>query len=774
MKLIIAEKPSVAEAIAHSVGAREKISEGRASCYQGNGYYVANAAGHLYDIGMPENYGYKEWTIDTLPFFPQFEIHEKDDSGKDLRKIITTLMKRDDVDEIICATDAAREGELIFRHIYEANHCTKPVKRLWINSLTDEAIREGMNNLRPSSEYDNMYKAAFTREKCDWYIGMNLSRLYGIADHYAHRIGRVKTPLLAIIAERDNEIKNFVKSTSYKLMLENGAVSREAFSSAAEAEAAAEKCKGHDISVLKADKEEKTENRPELYSLSALQMDANDLLGLSAAQTLEIAQSLYEKKLTTYPRTDSRYISEDMKPMIENIVRTLSQTEDYADRAKELIDNGLNLDKRIVDNSKIGDHHAIIPTEKINLSANLTDNERKVYALIINRLLMGLDKKHRYYEYTYEFWCEDINFDLKAKEIIEQGWKKYRPRYDDDTAETTTEHYEENSIFSSDISIKECVTSPKKHFTDKSLISVMENIDNRIDDKTLKEAVAGKGIGTSATRAGIIEELIKADYIVRSGKQLLVTDFGAAFIDSLPDNVKSVERTAEWEQVFDDIQNKGVSPDTLENDVKTFVKTTVIYEKTSGRTPLPQHNNPHAPSREAVGKCPRCGKNIYEGEKNFYCEGGRECGFSIWKTNRGIKSDITADRAKKLLNNEAVSLKALTKENEEYTADFKLDDTGKYVNLVRQKSERVSIGKCPRCKKDVYEGKLNFYCETGKGCGFTLWKEDKFNGVTVSAKNAADLLSKGKTTITKKTLSGSEKNTYSLVDTGKYINLKKE
>lgn len=780
MILVIAEKPSVAQNIARTLGAREKIygSGSKNFCYSGNGYYVANAVGHLYGVGSPADYGFKEWKLETLPIFPDFKIFPTDSSKDSLRKLISELMNSKDVTEIICATDAGREGELIFRHIYNANNCTKPVKRLWINSVTEEAIKEGMANLKPMSEYDNMYSAAFTREKLDWLIGMNLSRLYGIKDDYPHKIGRVKTPLLSIIAERDREIEDFTPKTSYKLVLSNGAESREEFPTGEEAAEKRNKSINRPVNVVSVNAAEKTENRPLLYSLTSLQMDANDLYGFTADETLALAQSLYEKQLLTYPRTDSEYISEDMRAAAEKIVNMIVGSDSaQSDRVKKLLEYGLNLDKRVIDNSKIDDHHAIIITDKAPQNISLSDNERKLYDLVTNRFLMALDKPHIYSQTDYEFWCEDITYTLTVRKTVQEGWKAYRPKYEEDgREEKDVPEYAEGSVFTADeITVKEIVTQPKKHFTDKSLLSVMKNIDNRIEDKALKNAVSERGIGTSATRAEIIKQLIEAEYVERKGKQLTVTEFGRQFIDSLPDNVKSVERTAEWEQYFDNIQKKGISPNELTEEVKTFIRTTVSYENSRERTPV-HHENPNGRSREAIGVCPRCGKNIYEGKSNFYCESGKDgCGFSLWKENRGIKSSITAERAKKLLSGEAVSLNALTKEGEEYKADFNIEDTGKYVNLVRQKTEKVSIGKCPRCGKNIFEGRSNFYCESGKdGCGFTLWKEDKFNGVTVTAKNAAELLTKGKTSISKKTLSGTEKAVYNLVDTGKYINLKKE
>lgn len=590
----------------------------------------------------------------------------------------------------------------------------------------------------------------------------------------------MKTPLLSIIADRDKEIENFISQTSYKLVLANGAESTEDFPSGDEAEEKKSQSVGKLVNVTAAEKIEKSENRPLLYSLTSLQMDANDLYGFTADETLALAQNLYEKKLLTYPRTDSEYVSEDIKSVIENIVQLIADSPmGNNERAKNLLSQGLNFDKRVIDGSKIDDHHAIIPTNLVDKAAdfNLNDKEKSIMELVINRLLMALDKPYVYMAYEYEFWCEDITYTLSCKKTVQEGWKAYRPKYEGETEEKSNipEYSEGSSFTAENITVKEVKTQPKKHFTDKTLLSVMKNIDNRIEDKSLKSAVSERGIGTSATRAEIIKQLIEAEYVERKGKQLIATEFGRAFIDSLPDNVKSVERTAEWEQYFDNIQKKGISPDELTNDVKTFIRTTISYENSRERTPV-HHENANAPKREAIGVCPRCGKQIFEGKSNFYCESGKDgCGFVIWKENKFYLTKITAEMVKKLLDGKTVPLKAKNKDDEVYTADYQLDDTGEYVNFKRVKTEKTPVGKCPRCGKPIFEGKSNFYCESGKdGCGFTLWKEDKYNGVTVSAKAAADLLAKGKAAISKKTLKGTEKATYSLVDTGKYINLKKE
>lgn len=314
MQLIISEKPSTAKIIASAVGANEKEYDGKEYCYKGSGYYVVNARGHLYSLGMPEDYGYsKAYKLEELPMFPMFELHPESDSTNGLRRIIAKLINLPEVDSIICATDAGREGELIFRHIYNANHCTKPVYRLWCNSMTEEAIRKCMENLPPDGDYDGEYYAALAREKSDWIIGMNLSRLYGVMDNYPHRVGRVKIPVLSIIVDRDKEIENFRKTVSYRLEMDNGALSDRVYATREDAEKALADSIGTNANVQYAVSENKSKNRPLLHSLTTLQQEANRVYGYTAKEVLEAAQSLYEKKFTTYPRTDCNYISDDMR-----------------------------------------------------------------------------------------------------------------------------------------------------------------------------------------------------------------------------------------------------------------------------------------------------------------------------------------------------------------------------------------------------------------------------------------------------------------------------
>lgn len=778
MQLIISEKPSTAKIIAAVVGASDKEYDGKEFCYKGNGYYVVNARGHLYSLGMPEDYGYsKVYRMDELPMFPTFELFPECDSTNGLRRIIAKLINLPEVESIICATDAGREGELVFRHIYNANKCTKPVYRMWCNSMTDEAIKKCLENLPPDSDFDGEYKAALAREQSDWLIGMNLSRLYGVMDNYPHRVGRVKTPVLSIIVQRDKEIENFSKTTSYRLEMDNGALSEQVYATKEEAEKVLAASKGTDANVQSAITENKSKNRPLLHSLTTLQQEANRVYGYTAKEVLEAAQSLYEKKFTTYPRTDCNYISEDMRGKVIAVVSKMVDREEYSERSRRLLGQALNFDSRIINNKAMEghDHHAIIPEENTDSLERLTERERNVYHLVVNRLLCAVDKPYTFTETNYEFWCNDVAYKLKTVKPLEMGWKAYDTEADE--ANTSELSYAEGSTFiPGDIHIKVCETKPLKHFTDASLLSVMNNIDNRIEDEDLKTAVKGKGIGTEATRADVIEQLIEVGYAERNGKNIVSTPLGRDFINSLPESLKSLERTAEWEQTFNNIKEKGFDPDKFIDEIKAFVTSVVNFEKSPSRHREPlKYENPNAKQRETLGTCPRCGKNIFEGEKNFYCESGKEgCGFTVWKNDKFIEDSVTAEHMKMLLSNSPVKLRAKAKDGKVFTAEYNLEDTGKYVNLKRVKAEKVSLGKCPKCGGDVYEGEKNFYCSTGRDkCDFSIWKEDRFNSITITAANVKDVLEGKPFYKVKKQVGGNPlKIKYVMSISGKYVNFK--
>ena len=680
-RLIISEKPSVSASIAYCVGATEKVSEGKSFYWQGNGFIVSNALGHLIGIGMPEDYGWEKWELDTLPLIPsQFKLFPLDGYGGQIQ-LLKKLMSRDDVTEIINACDAGREGECIFRYIYKYLGCNKPTKRLWISSLTDESIKQGMANLIDGREKNNLFEAGYVRAKADWILGMSLSRLYSIVNDDKHKVGRVKTPVLNIISTRDEAIAAFTKRQFYKALLENGAECETVFDTQEQAEAVRSKCSGKTGFVTSAKAESKKENRPLLHSLTSLQREANDLFGMTAADTLKAAQSLYEKKLTTYPRTDSSYISDDMIPLVESIVKCLSDYD--GERTAELLANGLNFDKRVVDNTKISDHHAIIPTNLIGRLAetDLSEDEQRIVKLVINRFLSALDKQYSYEETKYEFTVEGEVFKLTVRIPTELGWRKYKmaePKEMDEESDVTPQvKYSEGDVITAvNMAVKQGETKPPKRFTESTLLAAMENIDRLIDDKELKGFVKERGLGTPATRASIIEELIAAQYIKRNGKQLISTDYGRAFAASLPENVKSAELTAQWEQALSDIENSNGTAENLLAEIVKNVTEIISYEKsTTNRSPITR--------KRAVGVCPRCGSPVAENSKGFSCSAGRDkCGFFIFKTDKRIGRDYSAAEIAELLANGKVTLKNCTSsKGNKYSAVFSLEDTGKYVNL---------------------------------------------------------------------------------------------
>ena len=790
-KLIIAEKPSVAKNIAHTIGAYDRISSdnGATFAYYNEEYYVANAVGHLYGLGNPTDYGYSKdfaasYENGELPMFPDFKTFPTGESNSEIRKFLNDLINKDDITEIICATDAAREGELIFREIYTSSGSTKPCLRFWTSSLTDDAINDALANMKPLSAYENLYQTAKVRNELDWIFGMNLSRLYTALNNSSHRVGRVITPLLGIIVDRDNDIMSFKSTTSYKVLLNGFALSEEVYNTEEEAAAVANRDRTSDVRVQKAQKDDRVQNAPKLYSLTRLQQDANDFYGMTAQEVLDTAQKLYEKKFTTYPRTDCEVISTDMVEQLKKTVDMLETIPEYTEHAKEVKESGIILDKRVVNNDELTDHHAIIPTLQPSVSrSSLSENEIKIYDLVANRTLMAVGERYIYTEIEYEFWCNDIIYHAKVKNPVQMGWKRWEKS---NKKKENYPIYNEGSVFAPDtLTVKECTTQPPKHFTDATLLSVMENIDNRMERAELKEAVKGKGIGTSATRADAIEKLITSGYADRKGKQIISTEFGRAFVSSLPAQVLSVERTAEWEQKFDEIEKTGASAEGLYNETKQFVTALVQYE--GAITDRVKVKNPNASSGKGFGvKCPRCGMEIVE-KKDFYgCSSYKDatnkgCGFTLFKKHRQgwFDGEITPSKAKDLLAGKSIKLKTTNQKGEKYEANWELKDDGKYVNIVRSAKSVEAIGKCPRCGKDIVEGKMAFSCTSYKtkdepGCGFAIWKEDKRIG-TVTAKMAKELLSKGETTVKRKTINGEIRQTVVLVEKEvngkKYVNL---
>lgn len=670
MKLVVAEKPSVARDIAAVIGADEKVN----GALKGNGYIVTSARGHLVRLKDPTEYDerYQKWALNDLPIVPEFEFTPVS-GAEDCLDALTQNMLSSDVDEIICATDAGREGECIFRYIYDYIGCTKPVKRLWISSLTAESIKQGFNNLLSSSEKDSVYAAGLARNKVDWLFGMNLSRLYSIYCSAKCSVGRVQTAVVNMIVQRDREIAAFVKKPYFKLKLENGAEwfdgEVDSFAEQSEAETVKAKCENQLCTVKKVDTTLKKENRPLLFSLTSLQAEANDKLGFSAATTLTIMQSLYEKKLLTYPRTDSNYITDDMAPKLEGLVKKVRFFDEAA--ADELILTGLNIDTRVVNNAKVSDHHAILPTEYIDKAEKieLTKEEKAILDMVIRRFLAVLSQEYQYNETAVIFDVNGETFRCKYKVPVKLGWKRFYPGQDEDNGKAVN-YTEGESFEAKDLTISECETQPPKHYTESTLLKAMENIDRRIEDKELSSYVSERGLGTPATRAAIIERIITVGYIKRSGKSLLAEEKGVKLIDILPEGVKNIEMTASMEQQLAAIE-KG--SETAENVIaQTIQKVRDIITLEAGREHVSL-----APPKISLGKCPKCGGSVYEFTKNgntvYYCENSpAKCFFRLWAddkffTTKGKK--LTSSIVKSLLAKSKVKLSGLKSERTGATYD---------------------------------------------------------------------------------------------------------
>lgn len=747
MQLIIAEKKSVGESIAKVLGLTDKED----GCIKGGGFIVSWCVGHLVGMSLPDSYGkqYENyWTFDNLPIIPHEWKFESDSSKAKQLKILKTLMNDKSVDELICATDAGREGECIFRYVYNFIGCKKPVKRLWISSMEDSAILNGMGNLKPDSDYDNLYTAGLCRAKADWLVGMNGSRLFSNRFGTALNVGRVQTPVLAMVVKRDFDITHFVKEKYFNIALDCGeftAVS-ERLKDENTAREIADKCSGKTASVKSVEKEIKTVNPPNLYDLTTLQREANRQFGYTAKQTLEYLQSLYDNKLATYPRTDSRYLTEDMEQTALDMVHTII-TAIPEFNSVSLPDPDI---RHCLNNKKVSDHTAVIPTAEIanaNLSA-LPAGERNILLLISAKLLLAAAKPHRYRSIKAVISCQETNFYANGKTVVESGFKdiekviKAQLKGESETQEKETalpELTEGQAFDNVSSEVISGFTSPPKPFTEDSLLSAMEHAGN--DEYDEKSDVEKKGLGTPATRADIIENLVKREYIIRDKKKITAAEKGVNLIEVMPDEIKSPKLTAEWEMSLHDIEKGIASPDKFMSDIEDFVKNLV-----SGYSEKVQDSR-FKKEKEVIGKCPRCGKNIYEGKVNFYCESGKNgCGFTIWKNNKYPQAEIDSKTAKKFLTEGKAELNTVNKEGKPYTATFEMVDDGKYVNFSYCKQERTAIGKCPKCGKNIYDYPKSYSCED-MNCDFVVWKS--INSKTISETQVKKLLEKGRTDLIK-------------------------
>lgn len=667
MELVIAEKPSVAQSIAAVLGATQR----KDGYLEGNEYLVSWCVGHLVELAQPESYeeAWKKWSYKSLPIIPQEWQHEVKSDTKAQYQILKKLMHDDRVDAVVCATDAGREGELIFRLTYNMAGCRKPMKRLWISSMEESAIRDGFHNLRPGSDYDNLYHSALCRQEADWLVGINGTRLFTVLyGGKALKVDRVQTPTLAMLVDRESKIMNFKKEAYYMAhIMGNGldAVS-EHISDKTEAGRVAGACENGQALVTSVVKEEKWVAPPKLYDLTTLQRDANRLFGFTAKQTLEYTQSLYEKKLVTYPRTDSQYLSDDMEGTAKNVIEAIFNSLLFEQNIM------FNPDiKRILNSKKVTDHHAIIPTMEIikqDLKA-IPESEMKILSLCANRLLCATGEKHIYNSTKAEITCNNTVFKVSGKEVWKNGWKEFEDFFKNSykTTEDKSDTEEEKklpelregmTIAVEQTRVSEHFTQPPKHYTEDSLLSAME----RAGAEDMGDEVERKGLDTPATRADIIEKLVKDGFVKREKKQMIPTEDGMKLITILPDVVKSPKLTADWENELTLVSKGEVAAEQFMSGIEAMVSDLVkTYHSVSDEQKA--MFGAGRGGQEVLGKCPKCGADVVKGKFGAYCTG--KCGMNVGKALGVTLSD---SQVKSLLGGKKILVKGLKGKKGSYDA----------------------------------------------------------------------------------------------------------
>ncbi len=688
MRLVIAEKPSVAQSLSAVIGANAR----KDGYLEGNGWRVSWCVGHLAGLADADSYDpkYAKWRYDDLPILPS---DWKMSVGRDKKKqfdILKKLLCAPDVTEVVNACDAGREGELIFRNVYELAGCKKPMKRLWISSMEDSAIREGFENLRPGADYDGLHQAALCRAKADWLVGINATRLFSVLYRRTLNIGRVMSPTLALIVQREAEIESFQPEPFFTVALELpgftavGARMKDK-TAAKELQTA---CRGGSAVVKQAQRKEKSEKPPALYDLTTLQRDANRLLGFTAQQTLDYLQNLYEKKLCTYPRTDSRYLTSDMAEGLPVLVNLTANAMPFR--------KGIGITcnpEAVINDKKVTDHHAVIPTRNLrdaDLSA-LPVGEKAVLELVAARLLCAVAEPHLYEETAATLVCAGQEFAAKGKTIQRPGWRRLDAAYhaglknapepeERPEEKTLPELSEGQSLSVSNASVKEGKTSPPKHFTEDTLLSAMENAGK----EDMPDTAERKGLGTPATRAGILEKLASTGFLERKKSkktvQLMPSRDARSLITVLPEQLQSPLLTAEWEYRLGEIERGELSPEEFLSGIYAMLRElAATYQVVKGTEYL------FSPPREAVGRCPRCGGEVTESQKGFFCQ-SETCRFAIWKDSKwwsAKKKQPTKAIVAALLKDGRARLTGCYSEKtgKTYDADVLLEDTGEYVNF---------------------------------------------------------------------------------------------
>lgn len=654
MQLVIAEKPSVAKSIADVLGALDRQD----GYFEGGGYLVSWCVGHLIELAEPESYGeqWKKWTYESLPVNPEHWQYEIKEDTKEQYDVLYGLLHDSRVDEVVCATDAGREGELIFRLVYNMASCKKPMKRLWIPSMEESAIREGFDNLKPGSDYDHLYHSALCRQEADWLVGINGTRLFTVLyGGKVLKVGRVQTPTLAMLVERESKIMNFKKEQYFMVHILCGSVdaATERIDNKTEAEKIAGACLNGQALVTSVAKEEKTVAPPKLYDLTTLQRDANRLFGFTAKQTLEYTQSLYEKKLCTYPRTDSQYLSDDMEQTAGNVIEAIFSSILFEENMM------FNPDiKRVLNSKKVTDHHAIIPTMEIAKAdlAALPETEQKILSLVANRLLCATGEKHLYETVKAELSCGGYTFAASSKSVLKNGWKDFEDVFK--RSFRTTEDKEQEDKKLPELSkgqtfdgvqtkISEHYTTPPKHFTEDSLLSAMERAGN----EDMSDDVERKGLGTPATRADIIEKLVKDGFVKREKKQMIPTEDGMKLITVLPDVVKSPKLNADWENALTLVAKGEMEREDFMADIETMVSDLIhTYHEVSD-----EQKKMFAQEQKVLGKCPNCGGEVVKGKYGAFCK--NKCGMNV---SRIMGVALSDEQVESLLAGKKTLLKGLT------------------------------------------------------------------------------------------------------------------
>ena len=706
MRLVIAEKPSVAKALSAVLGAATR----RDGYLEGNGWLVGWCLGHLAGLADADAYNpnYAKWRYDDLPILPETWRFTIAKDKRDQFDVLRTLLRREDVTEVVNACDAGREGELIFRTVYCLAGCTKPMRRLWISSMEDSAIREGFANLRPGADYDGLHQAALCRAKADWLVGINATRLFSVLYHRTLNIGRVMSPTLALIVQREAEIDAFKPVPFYTVQLElpGFSVSGERMADKAAAGHLKSACQGGAATVKQVERRDKSEKSPALYDLTTLQRDANRLLGYTAQQTLDYLQILYEKKLCTYPRTDSRYLTSDMAEGLPVLVNLVANAMPFRKGIAISCDAAA-----VINDKKVTDHHAVIPTrnlQKADLSA-LPVGERAVLELVALRLLCAVAPPHTYAETAVTVVCAGAEFTAKGRTVQNPGWRALDAAYrasmknaleqDSDSGDKALpdggrlpELTEGQELPVASAAVKEGKTTPPKHFTEDSLLAAMETAGA----KDMPEDAERKGLGTPATRAGILEKLVSTGFLERKKSkktvQLMPSKDAVSLITVLPEQLQSPLLTAEWEYRLGEIERGELSPEDFMGGIAAMLKELAeTYQVIKGTEYL------FSPPREVVGRCPRCGGEVAELQKGFFCQ-DKSCNFAIWKNNKWWamkRKQPTKAIVAALLEGGRARVTGLysEKSGKTYDATVVLEDTGQYANFKLEFDQRKGGGK---------------------------------------------------------------------------------